>query len=469
MIDPIEPRQGKTGNDREKGDIQIYAMLEDFEHTYAQAIKSKIEKDGRYSALRDTITAQSDINDTDRENIDSTLINLIIFEREMAFCRHMLTRLTRILQRQEALAAEPETTTDDFIFQINTSILYDIDNTLYSMETIRPSGSILLGYIRNKLAVRIGLCTRRESESVNKQLDNPDAAGSLYEVADYIDRSLIKTIETQGILGDVRPDTFDYSLYPGYDQCDTSEVIRRAAGWTADELENFLRDVFPELLFEYLRNLELKRIMYGKRYYRDSDAPVMSFEEARAEFERDTEKVQDLRRDAESILQDPRSIQNYLENIFVYNRFTPTEDSVLPQPIKNFQEAVKQLHENIYHNNALAKNVVLDQLSQAFGVNVESEINFDVLLMRISKARDVLRENPDIKVSIVVDDDHLADMFDKLFFGELTGSDDQPLDGYELFGLEDFRERLYLISCGERGRFSSDDINKDVIIAAQAA
>lgn len=177
------------------------------------------------------------------------LFETAFFEHERAFVNHVLIRLTTILNNAEA---EHQLGDRGIVFNIHTSLLCDVDETIggglgQMMFGIRPAAVLLLCFIRDELPnVRIGLVTTRDQKNLNRQLVDPEARGSLTEVAEFITGESVGVYNVSGGFGVpqvVNKEAFDTRMYPGWQpEGDVQYVLMAKLGFSAEAAANFERD-----------------------------------------------------------------------------------------------------------------------------------------------------------------------------------------------------------------------------------
>ena len=63
-----------------------------------------------------------------------------------------------------------------------------------------------------------------------------------------------------------------------------------------------------------------------------------------------------------------------------------------------------------------------------------------------------------------MDNAALADSLDRLLKGEIIAPDGiHHIDGHALLGLEKWRGRIFILSCGKRGVFARDEIERELV------
>jgi hypothetical protein len=194
---------------------------------------------------------KKDYPDLDREGLIQILIDI-----ERGFTAHVLQRLVEILTAPSAIDRLAK---GELVFNLNTSMMYDIDGTLLGLliadddrgPTIRPAAPILLAFIKSHLPkIRLGLLTTRSADSLQRQLVDPEEAGSLTAIAEYFDPELIRTLFAVGgfIPTERNTDDFDMSIYSGFRPETRRYVLETEMGYSPEAVEVFEDKELPILL-----------------------------------------------------------------------------------------------------------------------------------------------------------------------------------------------------------------------------
>ena len=85
-------------------------------------------------------------------------------------------------------------------------------------------------------------------------------------------------------------------------------------------------------------------------------------------------------------------------------------------------------------------------------------------LLRLMAGYQELEKKQKTVLSIVIDNARDADLMERFLSGEVRDKDGR--DAYSFFNLEKYRDRLFMIFCGERGDFNKQSILIDINSAA---
>lgn len=180
-----------------------------------------------------------------------TLIQLL-FDHERAFCENVLGRLTDILND----LPEDAPAGGELRFNIATSMLYDIDETLAgSVVTfqnlrkpkIRPAALFLFDYLNEKMPnVKIGVLTTRMQEMLDKQLVNKEVAGTLAKISHHLSTAigLACVVNKQERNGR----NFTPAMYPEWQaDNDVRYLLTSKLNYTDEDLADFFDRQLPRL------------------------------------------------------------------------------------------------------------------------------------------------------------------------------------------------------------------------------
>ncbi len=92
------------------------------------------------------------------------------------------------------------------------------------------------------------------------------------------------------------------------------------------------------------------------------------------------------------------------------------------------------------------------------------EAGIDTALQRLAAGKRLIDSGHGFAV-LVIDNERAAAAMDRLLSGEII-HEGCSVDGYAVLGLEKYRNRLCLISCGDRADFTVDAIKQDYQLAA---
>ncbi len=217
----------------------------------------------------------------------------IILERELAFCRHLFDRLEDINNRlrtsQEDLS--PDDSDSHLVLQFNTSMLYDVDETLYtkcfSKGVIRPSARIILQSLHEDYGVINGIVTTRNDDVVRRQLAGEYRENNIDDISEYIDNQYVYgmpgtvSFDLSGLRIDTLLGQYDIEsprlgvFLPGTRYISPEDAWRESVeaveGVSIEGLEELLSS--QSGLDMYTKSL--KRGFYGKLFRENPDMPML--------------------------------------------------------------------------------------------------------------------------------------------------------------------------------------------------
>ena len=181
------------------------------------------------------------------EGLDVEGFQSVFFAHEKAFVDHVLGRLVNILNR-----ARETHGFEEIAFNIQTSMLYDVDDTL-AFELywgIRPSAGLLLEFIKQQFPnVRLGIVSTRVQETLDEQMANPDKIGSLAEISGYMDGKIHGIYSPSGVSEIRNKNAFDPSVYPSWQpEQDLGYVLTQRLGFTEEESARIQEEEMPIMM-----------------------------------------------------------------------------------------------------------------------------------------------------------------------------------------------------------------------------
>lgn len=416
--------------------------FEAFEQQYGAQIQQKVADSKNYDCLVDG-------------NITREKVNQVMFERELAFCRQMIERLNecRAMAGQNLPPGEP------MAIQFNTSMLYDVDETVGTFSRrhgfgwqIRPCITYLFKFLTEQ-SINIGLCTTRGEQEVEKQLGSKDASYSLAEIASFISgqvKALPKGSESPfPLVGAVTLD-FGYLGTPGLEIVPGMKVYKNneelwleQSGWSREKLMQLVNEVGP-ILYEKEIELMIKDRRTSGDDYNIEEVERLSknnLTEYKAEVYSDL-KLLSFGLEVSALMEknftDP-SIPELSEIFRVYKKFRRIRHKVSESNKKSYVD---------------------------FKRRIEELLGFDIgqthLLYRLVMSKQVLDETGAPYLVITVDDDAKAEKLYELFTGKIKDKKGKPVDGYKVFNLQQYRNRLFIISCGARGAYDISEVIEDL-------
>lgn len=380
-----------------------------------------------------------------REKVDR-----VVFEREMAFCRHMIESLL-VCKR----LASGENSEDGVLsIQLNTSMLYDVDETLATSKhdlKVRPSAKYLFGYLKS-CGVDIGLCTTRDKEDVNAQLESAAVDGSIEEIGEYVDKKRIYNVKD--IDGNSRGDD-SYELIPGFKVLRTKEeVMMEVLNISRAELVQLL-DV--ELL-QLVEAIEQKRANDPDDYmYKD-----MSDIEKRSQVQEVVSAFKNYNLSAKI-----GSLRFLIEDgeKFGIDKQLPSL-AILFENWNKIDDEEKEIY-RLQNKNAGILDVFFTRANDVLGLDGEDGTTFSLLLARTMRAYEELKSSQSERVVIAVDNVPMAEKLFLLLSGQYVGKDGKVVVPNELLNIpEKYRNKFFIISCGQRGEYEAGFIEKDIELVA---
>lgn len=130
-------------------------------------------------------------------------------------------------------------------------------------------------------------------------------------------------------------------------------------------------------------------------------------------------------------------------------------------------EARRRVMENHAQNMRRSEELVL-RVKEVFRLNEKyAALGYQAIsaLGRLASAKATLDRGIS-SIAVAVDNELSAQAFDDMLTGKLVDAGGEPIDGYALLGLEDYRGRIYLVHCGLQGEYQLSAIEQDVLLAA---
>lgn len=515
----------------------------------------------------------------------------IITERELLFCRHILSRLVEIMHDSSSGHQMVGRTVT-----MNTTLLSDIDETLGSAQStrwhLRPSAKCLLRTIKEQLGIEVVLLSTREQADLDQQIVDSNYEGSLVELADSVSTVRGIYVAGSGLAPERNLELIDYSIYGTSKEMDEEQIfdfILAEAGTTAEtitqqhaaviiclfeaqkvrcrkkierimqaegvriaELQAFcadpagwltnhdLYDITSVLFFveENINNIltpaeqqqfsSLRRLL--SKYslategielsdLPDSSQNTFGYGHSKHTYSIDIDQQEATKRGViEELL--PSQLGNLVALVKKYIAYyqqmrdtqihqvaseieainTEQNDSAEWQKkIKNicalaedaqqgilpiatedadtrnsiatlamlYKNAVEMSSDNWRYNTKLAEKVstavaaIIEPKQEHEPVSCAMRIR--VFFQRLAYAKKLL-DNNDTEVTITLDDNWSSVLLEKFFSGEIRSAQGQ--DAYTYLGLEHYRQRLFVMTCGTRGEYDLDVIKAETKAAA---
>jgi hypothetical protein len=392
-----------------------------------------------------------------RSGYDVSVVHKVVYNREMAFCLHIIGQTTRILNYAHS-EMQKNGDKPPKIIQINTSMLYDIDETLGHVSpewNIRPSVPVLFKFLKEHFNIKIGITTLRGYSAVQKQLQPGNTmSGSLEEIAEFIEPDMVFSVAEDSDSIKLTDNLYgEYNLiFPGFTIPDQKEILH-SLGWDDIKIERLMNVIGPAIFKAKLRH----NIM--------SWYPEEEIEKEVEEYYKD-------------LLARPNNIvSEYLNAAYNANRFFVDFDNTLPDldekrkyaprfwaeleksgvtkedvlSLVEMNEAYSNVIKQIRTSNGEKIEETTTKLKKLFRDATGKEASLIVnSLHRLASAKYLLDHGKAV-VSVAIDNIYTAELFYKLFMGEIRDSDGR--DGYAILDLEKYRGRLFLMSTSPRGEY----------------
>jgi hypothetical protein len=277
-------------------------------------------------------------------------------------------------------------------------------------------------------------------------------------------------------------DEFDWTVFPGFVQYQFADAFTSCSG-SLEQIQIFIQDpvIRSALLQVYhydtvwreLDALEDDPVYRAKSYYEQEVLESALFKKwVDGDFDDQSSSLV-------TMLQQPLNLEmvekilSKVDNVVNLGR----AESFLPpfqQRLKTILSSLVTLHAAIIvykrtleeENKRIRENHCL-KIKQLLCPEARDGIWLDVdtLLQRLAAAKRMIDQGQSF-AAVALDDDQLAGRMDQLLRDELCDDTGAPIDGYALLGLPAYRDRLWIISCGERGRFSEVELLEDYQQAA---
>lgn len=402
----------------------------------------------------------------------------VIYERERDFCRHILRRVAEIRHDLQRAGTKD----DDFTLELTTTMLYDIDETLWTRDLhFRPAIVPLLLYLKATYPdLRIGLASTRPYESILQQLEGTKERGSLTEISEFVDPESVYGVAAFSIGGWKNSEQMDSRIYGGL-----NPTLANLCDWSESDVQEFVGSLLPELV-----NLWLEDTIHGRHalkydYCRinekqthaasqqNADAGLAEFQDtARNDYNQFFLKPGHFNHDL-----DPASGTDLVNLLISLSRKANMLDrhgreclEELPAFLHGLMRHFSKRRHSLEQANRKNEEALLTTLAKWLNLDKISPYSHDatldhlqVLLQRLAAAHRELERGRAV-CAIAVDNEELADRLDRLLRGEILAPDGiHHIDGHALLGLENWRGRIFIISCGKRGAFSAGEIERELI------
>lgn len=226
--------------------IEAQRVIADFWQSNEDALRAAITAPGHLDILYDCY--KSTYTHLTREQLAAEL-----FAHERVFVEHMLSRLCTILKSAQE---QHHFDQQSLIFNINTSLLYDVDETiggiLHRSDTrkfhIRPAAPFLFAYLRDNFSsLQLGIISTRPEEILQRQLTDENVPGSLTEIKPYINGE-VKGIYGQGMHGAINAHAFDPGIYPDWQPVEDVRHVMGKMGYSEGVISDLIQNQLPILL-----------------------------------------------------------------------------------------------------------------------------------------------------------------------------------------------------------------------------
>ncbi len=450
-----------------------------FEASQRESILKNIKNS---KGLQDLITYRS---------WDSEKAQQVILERELRFCKHVLSRLLEIHQQAHLLlpAMGEAEHAPTITFAFTTTLLSDVDETVahfgHTSAYLRPSAVPLFSFIRTHWNdIDLGIASTRDHHTLQQQVSDPHARGSIAELSPYINPEIVRGIADQRSAFSVHnQDEFNWTVFPGARQYQFADAFMSCGG-SLEQIQESIQDptirsallqvYHHETVWHELDMLEKDQAYKSKTYSEQEAMESAIFEKwVNGEFDDQSSPLVPMLEQQPLDLKTVKEIMYKIHHVVNLGR----DESFLPPfqrrlkmilapllqldaAIIAYKRALEEENKRIRENHCLKiKRVLCPEAIDGIWFDV------DTLLQRLAAAKSMIDQGQSF-AAVALDDDKIAGRMDQLLRGELRDELDRPIDGYELLGLQAYRDRLWIISCGEKGKFSEVEVAADYQQAA---